>query len=431
MGAAILIFAFPVVVSIREDCFMSISRQPHLHARHLGLALLASLALLAGSPSASAGDAFSNLGGALPGINGNPLLQGAGSLQASTAAFVSLSNAKGSSPAVMFLSFASTPVPFKGGLLQTIPLALAIPLTTDSFGMLGIGFVTPPGLPAGLEFFLQAAIQDSAAVQGVALSNALRALVPEPGPVIDSFLPVQGGSGTPITLNGSGFSSDPANVVGLVGGLLMTPVSGSPTHFTGILPVVPPPDISAEPIVVKIGEGRLIGSGADSPGDGGGLVIPPFPGINTTGTGMVWNDAGLVQSFTTSDLFEKTTGIADVGVFINEYLPNLLLAGNEIHLPLGTVNWTENTRVHMNLFIVLDNGKEYAIALNDVTFTPGSPAQCASALAALINFLMGQAGWVDAFAIPVQVSPGVFEIHISPIGGVGIVGACGGWVVVR
>src|SRR5262249_53707960 len=134
-------------------------------------------------------------------------------------------------------------------------------LSTSGTGSIPLPFVTPAGLPTGFVFFTQYAIKDNAAINHVALSNALKAVVPAPGPVITSFAPHQGPAGTPLTLNGVGFATDPAAVVVSVGGLLPTPTAGSPNQWTGILPVIPQPDILAEAIQVVVGSGQKVGSG--------------------------------------------------------------------------------------------------------------------------------------------------------------------------
>jgi len=72
---------------------------------------------------------------------------------------------------------ASSPTPFKGGTLLPVPATLLLALGTGA-GSIALPFPAwPPGL-SGLDIDFQYAIQDAAALHGVALSNALRADVP-------------------------------------------------------------------------------------------------------------------------------------------------------------------------------------------------------------------------------------------------------------
>ncbi len=405
------------------------------HCRSFSLvsSALAGIALLTSAQSLHAGDGWTDLGGALAGAGGDAILSGTGSLQPFSPATLVLGNASPLSPAALFVSFETNAVPFKGGTLQTVPLALTLPLTTDGNGSIAFGFAAPVGLPTGFDFFVQMAIQDSGAVKGVALSNALQAIIPEAAPVVQSFLPVMGGPGAPITIEGAGFSDDPADVAVLVGGLLLTPITGTSTSFVGKLPAVPPADVGSEPIQVVVGEGRMIGLGANH-GDGGGYQLPTIPGIVSTGTGMLWNNFNGEMSITTIDEFEKTDVSDDggTGFFINEYLPNNVLTPTELRLPLGSIDWTATTTVQFNLFIVLDDGRKFAISLDEVKLDVTSQVACANALATVINELLEEAGvGSDLFALAVQVSPGVFEVRIFSFGSVGFSGVCGGWAVER
>ncbi len=98
-------------------------------------------------------------------------------MQAATPASIGLSNAAPSKPAALFISLASTPVPFKGGVLQTVPLLLSLNVFTDAAGSFLLPF-TCPSLPSGLQIWFQFAIKDPAAINGTSLSNAVKAKVP-------------------------------------------------------------------------------------------------------------------------------------------------------------------------------------------------------------------------------------------------------------
>ena len=83
-----------------------------------------------------------------------------------------------SAPGALFLSTSSTPTPFKGGTLLTVPILLTLPLSTDASGEIVLPWTAWPSGLSGVNLFFQFAIQDAAAVKGVALSNALGADVP-------------------------------------------------------------------------------------------------------------------------------------------------------------------------------------------------------------------------------------------------------------
>jgi hypothetical protein len=123
---------------------------------------------------------WTDLGQALAGANGDPVLVGTGTLLAGSSGALTLSNAAGPGAlSVLFVSFANTPTPFKGGTLATVPVLVSFTLTTSPAG----GFVLPwsawpPGLSSGTTVYFQFAIQDAAAIAGASLSNAIVGTVP-------------------------------------------------------------------------------------------------------------------------------------------------------------------------------------------------------------------------------------------------------------
>ncbi len=123
-------------------------------------------------------NAWTDLGFALAGTGGDPLLAGTGSLALDSFNTVNLTNANPSAIAGLFLSLTSTPTPFAGGTLVPVPYLSLFFFVTSPLGEIPLSFVAPPGLPSGTTLFLQWAIDDPAAVSGVALSNALRGDVP-------------------------------------------------------------------------------------------------------------------------------------------------------------------------------------------------------------------------------------------------------------
>jgi hypothetical protein len=76
------------------------------------------------------------------------------------------------------MSLASTPASFKGGTLIPVPALLTVSLFTNGSGGIVLPFVWPAGMPPETSIYFQYAIQDAAAVQGVALSNGLKGITP-------------------------------------------------------------------------------------------------------------------------------------------------------------------------------------------------------------------------------------------------------------
>jgi hypothetical protein len=123
--------------------------------------------------------AWTDLGFGLAGVNGDPALTGVGTLAAGSAGSLSLSTAAPSALSVLFVSLAGIPVPFKGGTLLPLPSIAELVLATDPAGSIPLTWGSwPSGLPGGTSLYFQYAIADDVAIDGVALSNALKAVTP-------------------------------------------------------------------------------------------------------------------------------------------------------------------------------------------------------------------------------------------------------------
>lgn len=117
-------------------------------------------------------------GGGLPGLHGVPLVIATGNLDGVSPDTVSLTKAAENSIAALFVAPSSTPVSFKGGTLLAFPSLPPLLVPTGPLGEIPLTFTLPQGLPSGMELWIQWAIQDHAAVQGVALSNAVQGVTP-------------------------------------------------------------------------------------------------------------------------------------------------------------------------------------------------------------------------------------------------------------
>jgi hypothetical protein len=121
---------------------------------------------------------WTTLGFALPGASGVPSLAGTGTLLTGSPGTLTLMNASPSAFSMLFIALTGTPLPFKCGTLVPVPVAFQLLLVTDSGGSIPLAWAAWPSGLSGLSLHVQYAIQDAAAICGVALSNALRAGVP-------------------------------------------------------------------------------------------------------------------------------------------------------------------------------------------------------------------------------------------------------------
>lgn len=169
-GASILPGQYAQVID-HDDVLRTLEEMyalPH-HAGTVSAAAIASI--WAPSP-------WTDAGSGLAGVSGVPWLEGSGTLVAGSRTLVDLSNAAPSATAALFLAFASTPVPFKGGTLLPFPFVGPIVLTTSAAGAIPLAFTMPAGVPSAGELWFQWAVQDAAAIWGVSLSNAIVGVTP-------------------------------------------------------------------------------------------------------------------------------------------------------------------------------------------------------------------------------------------------------------
>jgi len=149
------------------------------------LATLALLALVCLPVSRAAAqvccDPWVDLGHALPGTHGAPLLDLSGSLADATLVTLDLDNALENSLVWLILGLGQADVPFLGGVLVPSP-DIVRPFATNGQGMLGFSVPWPSGLLAGTAVVLQAWVNDPLAPQGYAASNAVLGVTPDPPP---------------------------------------------------------------------------------------------------------------------------------------------------------------------------------------------------------------------------------------------------------
>ena len=122
---------------------------------------------------------WTDLGHALAGATGAPLLVGTGTLAPSTAVSLALTNAKPQAPALIIVGASALGAPFKGGVLVPAVDLLA-QFTTGATGAITLSTTWPPALPGGIQLWIQWWISDAAGPSGFAASNALLATSPLP-----------------------------------------------------------------------------------------------------------------------------------------------------------------------------------------------------------------------------------------------------------
>jgi len=124
---------------------------------------------------------WADLGHALAGSQGLPLLVGGGTLEPGSLVGVGLSNAKPSGATFLVAGAAAQNAPLKGGVLVpqlTGPGSFVLLTVTDGDGVLALDHKWPLIAPSGFTIYLQAWIVDAAGPQGLAASNGLSGTTP-------------------------------------------------------------------------------------------------------------------------------------------------------------------------------------------------------------------------------------------------------------
>ncbi len=125
-------------------------------------------------------DRWCDLGGALPGFNGDPILSGTGTLMPGSPTTLSLSNVPAGSGSAIAIGINRIDLPLFGGTLipDVTPPGLVFAVPTGS-GSITLPFNWPVGLPSGTTFYLQAWTLDTAGHTGfLSATNGLAATTP-------------------------------------------------------------------------------------------------------------------------------------------------------------------------------------------------------------------------------------------------------------
>jgi hypothetical protein len=119
---------------------------------------------------------WEDLGGALAGIAGTPVLDGAGKLEPLAAVAFTLSGVRPGSPCWLILGATAQNMPFKGGILVPSVDVVVGPFSTDAKGKLTLTDTMPPDVVSGQAVYGQFWTLESAS--SLAASNALHGVVP-------------------------------------------------------------------------------------------------------------------------------------------------------------------------------------------------------------------------------------------------------------
>jgi len=120
---------------------------------------------------------WTDLGQALAGTAGLPVLSGAGVLIGTCPVTFALTDAKPVSTAWFVIGLTAINAPFRGGVMVPSP-DVALPLLVDSDGQIELSLPWPQGIPSGVPTYFQYWIVDTGAALGFAASNALESLTP-------------------------------------------------------------------------------------------------------------------------------------------------------------------------------------------------------------------------------------------------------------
>jgi len=121
---------------------------------------------------------WEDLGGGITGINGVPQLTGSGPLVGGTVATLDLVNAPPSALMLAWMSFAPSNIPYFGGTVFTLPFNTQIIVPSSPAGTFSASTTWPVGVPSNTSVWFQFAMQDLSVVQGITISNGVKATTP-------------------------------------------------------------------------------------------------------------------------------------------------------------------------------------------------------------------------------------------------------------
>ena len=122
--------------------------------------------------------AWFDLGAALAGTHGAPVLTPDGSLEPGSTVVLDLASALENSSFTLIVGISALNAPFKGGTLVPFPSLLIFGLPTGPGGGITLTGTWPGSLPSNVAFYFQEWIVDPAGPAGLAATNAVKAVTP-------------------------------------------------------------------------------------------------------------------------------------------------------------------------------------------------------------------------------------------------------------
>lgn len=140
--------------------------------------VVASLLVMAPARAGGLPSPWTDLGGALPGSTGSPVLAGSGPLLVHSSMSLSLTGARPNAAAWLFLGLSRIDAPLLGGTLIPAPDVVVSPLVTNGSGAITLSAILPPGIPLGASLYFQYWIAEPANPVGASASNGLQGAIP-------------------------------------------------------------------------------------------------------------------------------------------------------------------------------------------------------------------------------------------------------------
>jgi len=120
---------------------------------------------------------WTDLGNALAGTNGEPLLTGDGTLTGGSPTTLTMTQGLPSGSGTLVVGTVAVDAPFKQGVL--VPsLSFLVPAAFNPNGAWSLAFTWPAGLPSGFELYWQVWFPDPGGPAGFAASNGLKSTTP-------------------------------------------------------------------------------------------------------------------------------------------------------------------------------------------------------------------------------------------------------------
>ena len=121
---------------------------------------------------------ITDLGGGMSGSHGTPQLDLSGPFTGGSAISMDVVDAPPNAPLLLWIAFASAPVPFFSGTVHAVPPAVEILLGADGAGELHIPAPWPAGIPADFSMWFQFLVGDPTKPWGFTMTNGVKITTP-------------------------------------------------------------------------------------------------------------------------------------------------------------------------------------------------------------------------------------------------------------